>query len=134
MVFMSSWRRAAYPSKSAGLHPFRAAGRIQKQMITAGQFGPQSVSARMAIRPEAGPAVAGSTDRDETVARARNGDAVAFATLVRQHQSMVFSLALHVLRSYAAAEDLAQEVFPGAVSKPAADSNRRPMRFRGCVA
>ena len=50
-------------------------------------------------------------DRDDTLARARGGDAAAFASLVRQHQSMVFSLALHMLRSRPAAEDLAQEVF-----------------------
>jgi RNA polymerase sigma-70 factor (ECF subfamily) len=31
--------------------------------------------------------------------------------LIRQHQAMVFSLALHALRNHAAAEDLAQEVF-----------------------
>ena len=50
-------------------------------------------------------------DREHTVAQAQAGDAGAFATLVRQHQGMVFSLALHALRSRAAAEDLAQEVF-----------------------
>jgi RNA polymerase sigma-70 factor (ECF subfamily) len=42
---------------------------------------------------------------------ARNGDAAAFAEIVRRHESMVFSLAVHVLGSRAAAEDLAQEVF-----------------------
>jgi RNA polymerase sigma-70 factor (ECF subfamily) len=46
-----------------------------------------------------------------TLSQARDGDATAFAALVRRHQSMVFSLALHVLRNRAAAEDLAQEVF-----------------------
>ncbi len=50
-------------------------------------------------------------DHDHTLALARDGDATAFAAIVRRHQSMVFSLALHVLRSRAAAEDLAQEVF-----------------------
>ena len=50
-------------------------------------------------------------DREETLTLARNGDAAAFARLIRQHQSMVFSLALHALHSRAAAEDLAQEVF-----------------------
>lgn len=43
-------------------------------------------------------------DRDHTLARARSGDAAAFASLVPQHQSMVFSLALHMLRSRPAAE------------------------------
>ena len=50
-------------------------------------------------------------DHDRTLAMARSGDAAAFAVLVRRYQSMVYSLALHVLRSRAAAEDLAQEVF-----------------------
>ncbi len=53
----------------------------------------------------------GAEDREETLTRARNGDSAAFAMLIRQHQGMVFSLALHVLRSRPAAEDLAQEVF-----------------------
>jgi len=48
---------------------------------------------------------------DHTVALAREGDATAFGSIVRRHQGMVFSLALHVLRSRAAAEDLAQDVF-----------------------
>ena len=48
---------------------------------------------------------------DQTLTQARDGDASAFAALVRRHQSMVFSLALHVLRNRSAAEDLAQEVF-----------------------
>jgi RNA polymerase sigma-70 factor (ECF subfamily) len=56
---------------------------------------------------------ASSDDDDETLARARAGDATAFAVLVRRYQSMVFSLALHLLRSRAPAEDLAQEVFLG---------------------
>lgn len=49
--------------------------------------------------------------REDTLVRARNGDAAAFAALIRQHQGMVFSVALHALRSRPAAEDLAQEVF-----------------------
>jgi len=59
-----------------------------------------------------GAAMAAATDdRDALVARARSGDSAAFADLVRRHQAMVFSIALHALRSRAAAEDLAQEVF-----------------------
>lgn len=54
---------------------------------------------------------AATDDRDTLVARARSGDAAAFADLVRRHQAMVFSIALHALRSRSAAEDLAQEVF-----------------------
>jgi RNA polymerase sigma-70 factor (ECF subfamily) len=52
-----------------------------------------------------------SVDFDQTLFQARDGDATAFAALVRRHQSMVFSLALHVLRNRTAAEDLAQDVF-----------------------
>lgn len=43
--------------------------------------------------------------------RAGAGDEAAFAELVREHQSMVFSLALRSLRDPAEAEELAQEVF-----------------------
>src|SRR5687768_1015452 len=56
-------------------------------------------------------AVAVPDDIDCTLERARDGDPVAFAALVRRHESMVFSLALHALRNRAAAEDLAQDVF-----------------------
>jgi len=48
---------------------------------------------------------------DAELARARAGDRSAFATLVRAHQSIVYSLALRMLRSRELAEDLAQEVF-----------------------
>ncbi len=34
-----------------------------------------------------------------------------FAEIVREHQAMVYSLALHALRDSAAAEDIAQDVF-----------------------
>ena len=40
-----------------------------------------------------------------------NGDAEAFADLVREHQGMVFSIAYHYLQDRSLAEDLAQEVF-----------------------
>lgn len=43
--------------------------------------------------------------------RAAAGDNEAFASIVRQHESMVFSIAWHVLRDRPLAEDLAQEVF-----------------------
>ena len=56
-------------------------------------------------------ALAISDDPDQTLALARGGDPTAFAAVVRRHQAMVFSLALHTLRSRVAAEDLAQEVF-----------------------
>lgn len=57
------------------------------------------------------PALAVPIDRDRTLELARDGDPAAFAAIVRRHQDMVFSLARHALRSRAAAEDLAQEVF-----------------------
>jgi len=43
--------------------------------------------------------------------RATAGDEDAFASIVRRHESMVFSIAWHVLRDRTLAEDLAQEVF-----------------------
>lgn len=48
---------------------------------------------------------------DDTLSRAKDGDQTAFARLVREHQSMVFSLALYFSHDRATAEDLAQEVF-----------------------
>jgi hypothetical protein len=60
--------------------------------------------------PEAG-ANASEVGDNDTFSKARRGDAVAFGAIVRRHQSMVFSIALHALRNPTAAEDLAQEVF-----------------------
>lgn len=48
---------------------------------------------------------------ERTLARATAGDTEAFASIVRRHESMVFSIAWHVLRDRAQAEDLAQDVF-----------------------
>jgi RNA polymerase sigma-70 factor, ECF subfamily len=48
---------------------------------------------------------------EQSLARAKHGDQMAFADLVRAHQAMVFSLALRFLRDRALAEDLAQDVF-----------------------
>jgi RNA polymerase sigma-70 factor (ECF subfamily) len=48
---------------------------------------------------------------DHALAQAAGGDAAAFATLVREHQGMVFSLAYHFLHDRPLAEDMAQEVF-----------------------
>ena len=45
------------------------------------------------------------------LARCAAGDRQAFAEIVREHQSMVYSVALHFLRSPSMAEDLAQDVF-----------------------
>ncbi len=48
---------------------------------------------------------------DSLLARARAGDADAFAALVRAHQGSVFSIGLRMLNRRDAAEDLAQDVF-----------------------
>lgn len=50
-------------------------------------------------------------EQPDLLTQAKAGDQAAFASLVRRHQNMVFSIALHMLRSRPAAEDLAQEVF-----------------------
>lgn len=53
-----------------------------------------------------------AVDREERVlAGFAQGDPEAFAEIMREHQAMVFSTALHFLRDPALAEDLAQEVF-----------------------
>lgn len=43
--------------------------------------------------------------------RVAAGDKGAFAAIVREHQSLVFSVAYHFLRNTALAEDIAQEIF-----------------------
>ena len=60
-----------------------------------------------AAAPLCAPAVSG----DEILVAARSGSQDAFATLVREHQGMVYGLAYHFLQSRAQAEDLAQDVF-----------------------
>ena len=45
------------------------------------------------------------------LSRARSGDGLAFAALVRRHQRVVYSLALRMLADPHKAEDLAQDVF-----------------------
>ena len=47
----------------------------------------------------------------EALTRAAQGDTTAFADLVRDRQSMVFSICWHYLQDRALAEDVAQEVF-----------------------
>ena len=47
----------------------------------------------------------------DALARCVAGDRQAFGEIVREHQSMVYSVALHFLRSPSMAEDLAQDVF-----------------------
>lgn len=48
---------------------------------------------------------------EDALARCIAGDSSAFGEIVREHQSMVYSLALHFLRSPSMAEDVAQDVF-----------------------
>ena len=48
---------------------------------------------------------------EEALERCAAGDRSAFAEIVHAHQSMVYSVALHFLKSPSMAEDLAQEVF-----------------------
>jgi RNA polymerase sigma-70 factor (ECF subfamily) len=48
---------------------------------------------------------------EESLARCVAGDRSAFGEIVREHQSMVYSLALHFLRNPSMAEEVAQEVF-----------------------
>lgn len=47
----------------------------------------------------------------DSLVRARAGDRLAFASLIRQHQRLVYSLSLRMLADRHEAEDLAQEVF-----------------------
>lgn len=51
------------------------------------------------------------TEMPVELVRAGRGDEAAFADLVREHQAMVFGIALHCLGDRAQAEDLAQDVF-----------------------
>src|SRR5216684_5378546 len=49
--------------------------------------------------------------RDQTLQRAAGGDHESFATLIHEHQDMVFSIAWHFLHDRGRAEEIAQEVF-----------------------
>jgi RNA polymerase sigma-70 factor (ECF subfamily) len=48
---------------------------------------------------------------DETLRRAAAGDHDAFADLIREHEAMVFSIALHFFHDRSRAEEITQEVF-----------------------
>lgn len=48
---------------------------------------------------------------DDTLRRAVTGDHDAFADLIRMHEEMVFSIALHFFHDRGRAEEIAQEVF-----------------------
>ena len=104
-----------YPGRTGncplGLHPFRPIRRISKQMImTAPLAGVQAPRPRPVAVPS--PLCAAvEAETPDLLTQAKAGDQPAFASLVRRHQNMVFSIALHMLRSRPAAEDMAQEVF-----------------------
>jgi RNA polymerase sigma-70 factor, ECF subfamily len=50
-------------------------------------------------------------ERQATLGRAAAGDVLAFEAIVREHQSMVFSLACYFLHDPGRAEEMAQEAF-----------------------
>jgi RNA polymerase sigma-70 factor (ECF subfamily) len=50
-------------------------------------------------------------EAEETLRRARSGDADAFAALVGDHESMVFSIAWHFFADRNRGEEIAQDVF-----------------------
>lgn len=52
-----------------------------------------------------------AVEADAALVRAKSGDLAAFEAIVREHQSMVFSVAYHFAGDRAAAEDVAQDVF-----------------------
>jgi RNA polymerase sigma-70 factor, ECF subfamily len=52
-----------------------------------------------------------TVERRTVLRRAKAGDTAAFEEIVREHQSMVFSLACHFLRDPARAEEIAQDAF-----------------------
>lgn len=89
-------------------------------MVTAAPFG-RTDTAALPARPVAVPltvpapsphcAAAQDAASPDLLTQAKAGDQAAFAALIRRHQNMVFSVALHMLRSRPAAEDLAQDVF-----------------------
>ena len=99
------------------MHPSHPFSRISPtDLVTATPFGPADLPARrptlvaVAVAPKQSAPVAG-VESPDVLTLAKAGDQAAFAALVRRHQNMVFSVALHMLRSRPAAEDLAQDVF-----------------------
>jgi RNA polymerase sigma-70 factor, ECF subfamily len=65
----------------------------------------------LSVPPPSPQFAAATVDAQDVLTLAKAGDQAAFAALIRRHQNMVFSVALNMLRSRPAAEDLAQEVF-----------------------
>ena len=85
-------------------------------MVTATSLGRTDVPLQrpslvaVTVAPKQSAPVADAENPD-LLTQAKAGDQAAFAALIRRHQNMVFSVALHMLRNRPAAEDLAQEVF-----------------------
>jgi RNA polymerase sigma-70 factor (ECF subfamily) len=50
----------------------------------------------------------------DLVRKAKGGDTVAFAAIIRRYQNLVFAAAFHILKDQALAEDVAQEAFVAA--------------------
>jgi RNA polymerase sigma-70 factor (ECF subfamily) len=72
-------------------------------------------------------------DTADPLTQAQAGDQSAFAELVRQHQAMVFGLALNFLRQRAEAEDLAQDVFVALHQNLARMESASHVRFWLCT-
>jgi RNA polymerase sigma-70 factor (ECF subfamily) len=70
-----------------------------------------ALPAHKAARQARGGGPIGDAPANDLLVLARAGDQEAFGMLIRRHQQMVFSIALHMLRHRSTAEDLAQEVF-----------------------
>jgi len=63
------------------------------------------------VRPNLSLAAVAAIGADRKPTPAIDRDAASFTAIVRQHQSMVFSVAYHFLRDQALAEEIAQEAF-----------------------
>jgi len=63
------------------------------------------------VRPNLSLATVATSGADRKSVPEIECDAASFAAAVRQHQSMVFSVAYHFLRDQALAEEIAQEAF-----------------------
>jgi RNA polymerase sigma-70 factor, ECF subfamily len=66
---------------------------------------------------------------EDALERCAAGDRSAFGEILREHQRMVYSLALHFLRNPSMAEDLAQEVFLELYRNLAAIKSGAHLRF-----
>ena len=66
---------------------------------------------------------------EQALWKSRGGDRDAFSALVREHQSMVFSIGWNYLRDEGAAEELAQEVFLELFQKIAAIESPAHLTF-----